>query len=608
MPTELDGVRARDDAPMLASPLSLTMSGSSGLHIHSSPEAKIYSGWSPSAHGPGDRAGQSSIPSTHRQRNGSFQGNGPSTYDPHASDLQTAGTPPSINPATHLNRQSSISQPGPTQNVERQNSNPTYGQAANFQSSNAQIGNAPSLDSQGRRTSFPQSITRQDSILLETQRRASNTRTNSGWRCSNAMDTAIELPTATSSPSVSSTSLKFPWRIGRRRHCATEQEPEQERKRRYFLVICILFLVMTGILIGFIVVLVFYIRSKGNVTEAALPTSILLPQANSMPITDSSIGAADVVIGTYFSTAASGVLQTKLAYNDGKGRLCVRTKSGTDWLNVQCLGGANPRADTPLTVLDWLGGPSIYFITADNLLSGIDHMPLNDTWKFSTLRDQKRPTHKRSQLASVTWFNGTSAWVYYQDANEQLREFGLDDYRGITWRDGSEGPLGLALAGSGIGASRWWLLSDGTEVLEVFVQVSGGALHGRVYMESVWKSDFYAVNGTPNTVSEGASLTSTVVHQTNLTVVMLAYVASDGYLTVQSRGTANQTNIEFDAFSTPQGIYRGDGGQTTGIAAFDSSGHPIIFFVRNDTILEFSAPDVAAANWTNFDVTSAYAG
>jgi len=384
----------------------------------------------------------------------------------------------------------------------------------------------------------------------------------------------------------------------------SRSQSERENEN-IFLVIRILLLVVTGLLIGFIVVLVFYLKSKGNVTEAALPTPTILPQPNSMPITDSSIGAADVVIGTYFSTAASGVLQTKLVYNDGKGSLCVRTKSGIKWLNAQCLEGANPRADTPLTVLDWLGGPSIYFITADNLLSGVDHMPLNDTWKFSTLRDQERPTHKQSQLASVTWFNGTSAWVYYQDANEQLREFGLDDYRGITWRDGSEGPLGLALAGSGIGASRWWLLSDGTEVLEVFIQVSDGALHGRVYMESVWTSDFYAVNGTPNTVSEGAALTSTVVHQTNSTMVMLAYVASDGYLTVQSRGTANQTNTEFDAFSTPQSIYRGDGEQTTGIAAFDSSGHPNIFFVNNDTILEFSALDVAAANWTSFDVTSA---
>lgn len=597
MPTaELDGV----NDPRLVSPLSPTMSGPSGLHVHPEQEDDIYGGWSPSVYGPGDRARQSSIPLTFRQGSIPYQGNGPPTYDPHASDLQAAGTTPPVNLATRPNRQSSISGPNGPQNLSRRDSNPGYGQTANFQSSSNHRGSVPSLDSQGRRPSFPQSMTHRESDPPETQRRVSNAQTfnNSGRRDSNAIEPAIELATTPSSPSVSAGSLKPP-RSGRR---PSVTEPE---RRRRSLILCILFLLMTGLLIGFIVVLVLYIKTKGNVPKAALPTPTILPQSSSMPITHSSIGAQDVVIGTYFSTAASGVLQTKLVYNNGKGSICVRTKSGSDWLNVQCLEGANPRADTPLTVLDWLGGPSIYFITADNFLSGMDHMPLNDTWKFSTLRDQKRPTHEQSQLASVTWFNGTSAWVYYQDVNEQLREFGLDDYRGITWRDGSEGPLGLCLAGSGIGASRWWLLSDGTEVLEVFVQVSGGALHGRVYMESVWTSDFYAVDGTPNTVSEGAALTSTVVHQTNSTMVMLAYVASDGYLTVQSRGTANQTNTVFDAFSTPQEIIQGDGGQTTGIAAFDSSGHPMIYFVKNDTILELSAPDVASANWTNSAVSSA---
>jgi hypothetical protein len=89
-----------------------------------------------------------------------------------------------------------------------------------------------------------------------------------------------------------------------------------------------------------------------------------------------------------------------------------------------------------------------------NLLSGIDHMPVNDTWKYSTLRDQKIPTHPQSQLASVTWFNGTLSWFYYQDVNSQLREFGLDEYRDVVWRDGSLGPLGQALSGTEIGASR----------------------------------------------------------------------------------------------------------------------------------------------------------
>jgi hypothetical protein len=168
------------------------------------------------------------------------------------------------------------------------------------------------------------------------------------------------------------------------------------------------------------------------------------------------------VLGSYFSDTSGGP-QTKLAYDGGNGRICVRTKSGSVWLNnVQCVEGANPIPNTPITVLDWLGGPSIYFIAKGNLLSGIDNIPKNNSWRLSSLASQKIGTHPLSQLGSVTWLNGTSAWVYYQDSNSQMREFGMDDYRDQIWRDGSVGPLGLALNGTGIGVSRW--LKDGGEV------------------------------------------------------------------------------------------------------------------------------------------------
>ncbi len=123
----------------------------------------------------------------------------------------------------------------------------------------------------------------------------------------------------------------------------------------------------------------------------------------------------------------------------------------------------------------------------------------------------------------MTWLNGTSSWLYYQDINSQIREFGLDDYRDyIGGRNGSNGPLGLALTGAGIGTARWWLLSDGSEVLEIYFQVSGGTLHGKLYLEYAWTSDTYAVDGTSNSFSEGAALTSTVIHQNNSTLVLLA--------------------------------------------------------------------------------------
>ena len=541
-----------------------------------------------------------SLPSTSRQGSTSYQGNGPQgnplhVLDSHFSDPQHSEDPPYINHANRpviARRQSSISQSniGPTD--ERRGT-----QSEIRRQSNASAFNPAGQD---RRASHVQSMARRASTLDEIQPADDNTRATNHFTGNDSNPTGPIHELANGTSETSSGSLKHPW--WRRRLSLTREDPKQNRS------LYLLFPLTIGLFVGLIVALVFYFKLKSNnIAEASIPTPTptILPQTSVLPITDSSVGAAQVVIGTYFSTAASGVLQTKVVYNGGNGQICIRTESQNEWSNVQCLDGANPRADTPLTVLDWLGGPSIYFITADNFLSGIDNMPVNDTWKFSTVRDQKRPTHPQSQLASVTWFNGTSSWLYYQDINSQLREFGLDDYRDIVWRDGSTGPLGLALTGTGIGTSRWWLLSDGSEVLEVFVQVSGGALHGRVYMQSVWTSDFYAVDGTPNTVSEGAPLTSTVIHQPNATMVLLAYVASDGFLTTQWRGTANQTNTVYNAFSAPQNVLQGDGGSTTGIAAFDAQGQPMIVFVKNNHVLEISAPDVAAKNWSVFDVTAA---
>jgi hypothetical protein len=61
-------------------------------------------------------------------------------------------------------------------------------------------------------------------------------------------------------------------------------------------------------------------------------------------------------------------------------------------------------------------------------------------------------------------------------------------------------------------------------------------------------------------------------------MVMLAYVSGDGYLAVQSRRTSNGTTMQFDAFSIPLKARQGDGSHSTGIAAFDAEGLPLIYF------------------------------
>jgi hypothetical protein len=159
-----------------------------------------------------------------------------------------------------------------------------------------------------------------------------------------------------------------------------------------------LVLLAVAFLIGLIIVIALYAKFHHSNTQntETLVESLQQPDL-ALPIADGSLGATVLVLATYFSNAEGdpkSAQTTKLVYNAGNGTICVRTKSGEDWLNnVQCVLGANPKPNTPVTILDWLGGPSIYFTTTNNFLSGIDNVPSNDTWKLSILALENTPTH-----------------------------------------------------------------------------------------------------------------------------------------------------------------------------------------------------------------------
>jgi hypothetical protein len=135
-----------------------------------------------------------------------------------------------------------------------------------------------------------------------------------------------------------------------------------------------------------------------------------------------------------------------------------------------------------------------------------------------------------------------------------------------------------------------------------FIQATNAAIHGRVYTDSVWTSDFYAVDGTPETIMGGASLTATTITQPNGTFVFLAYVASNSFLTLQSRGILNIT--QYGAFSVPVDVIQGDGESETGLGAVGVEGVPKIYFGTGQKIFELSGSAVTATNWTQVDVTS----
>jgi hypothetical protein len=320
-----------------------------------------------------------------------------------------------------------------------------------------------------------------------------------------------------------------------------------------------------------------------------------------LPVVGSSLGAAEIIDGTYFSTSSTDKPQTKVLYDGGNGKLCIQTRIGTTWLSgIRCVEGANPKPLTPLSICDWIGGPSGIFLNTDGYLSSINYVPQNDSWILSSLAGQMIAPHQKSKLASLTWLNGTSLWVHYQDSNGQLREYGLDDYRDVSWRNGSTGPLGLILEGSSIGVSRY--IIDGQEIEEVFFQAGNGAIHGRRFANTVWETDIYNINGTDTGITLGASFAATTITQANGdSKLLMAYIETNGFLTAQSRGTVNVTDL--GSFAKQTQVVQGDGNSDAGLAADGSAGVPRIYLLKNQKMLMLES-DLVMANWTTTGITS----
>jgi len=253
-------------------------------------------------------------------------------------------------------------------------------------------------------------------------------------------------------------------------------------------------------------------------------------------------------------------------------------------------------------VLDGLGGPSIYYFTSNDLLAGIDYIPKNETWRHSSLNKKKIKVHSQSQIASVTWLNGTSSWVYYQDLESQLREIGMDDYRDQSWRDGSVGPLAKTQPGTGIGVVRW--LNGRDEVEELYFQVLDGGIQGRMYAENRWITEFYSIDGTPGNVPAGASISATTIRETGnaTSMIYIAYLGKRGFVNGQSRGTTNIT--KFSGFSSPIQLADGNGHSRTGLGCVGGeSGDVKVYFVRDQKIVELLNNNVTSSNWTKNELS-----
>ncbi|KAN0105883.1 hypothetical protein V8E51_008759 [Hyaloscypha variabilis] len=216
---------------------------------------------------------------------------------------------------------------------------------------------------------------------------------------------------------------------------------------------------------------------------SGLSTPSSLPQSPVMSVPESRIGDAEVLSVNYFSIADS------MSYTPA------------------------PMPELPAldsVVLDSFVELCMYFVKNNHALPIAAPEPLNNSWpelrdedtpssdsrQSTPSADQKMSTYPQSHLALMTRLKGISYWLNSQDVDNQLSNFGLDDdgFEDYGFGEYDDLLVGAARTRKLIGSSRWWTLNEGSEVLEVFTQTSGAALHRRVYMDSVWTSDFDASN------------------------------------------------------------------------------------------------------------------
>jgi hypothetical protein len=87
----------------------------------------------------------------------------------------------------------------------------------------------------------------------------------------------------------------------------------------------------------------------------------------------------------------------------------------------------------------------------------------------------------RSLLRPLFFLTALQFLLHHPKPCSSLKQASLtphSDYRDTAWRDGAIGPLGLAIDGSSICTARY--LINGTEGMEVFIQTTNDAIHGRV--------------------------------------------------------------------------------------------------------------------------------
>jgi hypothetical protein len=127
-----------------------------------------------------------------------------------------------------------------------------------------------------------------------------------------------------------------------------------------------------------------------------------------------------------------------------------------------------------------------------------------------------------------------------------------------------------------------------------------------MFRQSVWTTDLYAIDGTPNQLPSAASVSATLLTDKNGTsTVFLGYVDNNGFISVQSRAAKGDISLSsLGSFTAKVLVREGAGEPLFGLATIGNAGVPLIYAVVNQDILELSGATISAVsgitgNWSS---------
>lgn len=292
-----------------------------------------------------------------------------------------------------------------------------------------------------------------------------------------------------------------------------------------------------------------YLATRKSISSAAGPSPSEANASTSREaVTDSTPQLdSDIALSSWLQDSSSGASTsssdaTMVAFYQGHSNAIYYRSyiPGAGWsTNSTSIGSRfSVKKNTPLAELNWplAGGANnpldreirLYYLNPDSIVCDVVWSGPSSQWVEGDLEDLRLRASSLTKLTTAlcTSNNNTSQWIYFQDANGIIQEYGRQQEK---WaRAAKGGPQLQALLGTGIAISRDSIPSTSQNRLRLFAQSTSGDLLMKFYNGTDWIPEVPIYKPGGNTPRTHLAATSTLKSDNSLGTVALYFVDKDG--------------------------------------------------------------------------------